>query len=77
MKRTLHVLVPRIIDEHNLNAQNQNAKELLSRFVSPCVIWHTFNYDVKLRIIHIVFTTSHVNSNPNRIIHIFSLNLEL
>jgi glycosyltransferase involved in cell wall biosynthesis len=42
--RPLNILVPRLVDVDNHNAQNLNAKALLSRFTSPDVIWHTFHY---------------------------------
>jgi glycosyltransferase involved in cell wall biosynthesis len=44
-KRPLNILVPRLVDKDNYNAQNLNAKALLSRFTSPDVIWHTFYYN--------------------------------
>lgn len=43
-KRPLNILVPRLVDADGHNAQNLNAKALLSRFKSPDVIWHTFHY---------------------------------
>jgi glycosyltransferase involved in cell wall biosynthesis len=44
-KRPLNILVPRLVDADNYNAQNLNAKALLSRFESPDVNWHTFYYN--------------------------------
>lgn len=42
--RSFNILVPRFIDADNHNAQNLNAKALLSRFESPNVTWHAFHY---------------------------------
>ena len=39
-----HVLVPRLVDEDQRNAQNLNAKAMLARFDAPNITWHAFNY---------------------------------
>jgi glycosyltransferase involved in cell wall biosynthesis len=39
------VLVPRFADETNLNAQNLNAKSLLTRFSDPSAIWSMVHYE--------------------------------
>jgi glycosyltransferase involved in cell wall biosynthesis len=44
MHQPLHILVPRFVDVDNLNAQNLNAKALLSRFESKDAIWHCFYF---------------------------------
>ena len=38
--------MPRLIDADNRNAQNLNARAMLSRFASPDVVWHTFHYGI-------------------------------
>jgi glycosyltransferase involved in cell wall biosynthesis len=43
-KTTLDILVPRLADANNQNAQNQNARALLARFKNPGVTWHVLNY---------------------------------
>jgi len=40
-----HVLVPRFADATNLNAQNLNAKSLLTRFRDPSTTWSMVYYD--------------------------------
>ncbi|MFO1316188.1 MAG: glycosyltransferase family 4 protein [Burkholderiales bacterium] len=40
----LRVLVPRLFDAGNTNAQNLNAKALLARFRRPEVTWYGLNY---------------------------------
>lgn len=42
--KPLKIFVPRLIDERQTNAQNLNAKALLSRFSSPNIEWHTVYY---------------------------------
>jgi glycosyltransferase involved in cell wall biosynthesis len=44
-KRPFNILVPRLVDADNHNAQNLNAKALLSRFNSPDIVWHIFHYN--------------------------------
>jgi glycosyltransferase involved in cell wall biosynthesis len=44
-KPRLNILVPRLVDMDQHNAQSLNAKALLSRFESPDVVWHTFYYN--------------------------------
>jgi glycosyltransferase involved in cell wall biosynthesis len=41
---TIRVIVPRLIDEGNLNAQNLNARSLLSRFGQQQCEWHCVRY---------------------------------
>lgn len=43
-----HVLVPRFADATNLNAQNQNAKSLLTRFRDPSTTWSMVHYESPL-----------------------------
>lgn len=43
--KRLKIFVPRLIDEAQTNAQNLNAKALLSRFSSPNIEWHTVYYE--------------------------------
>lgn len=40
----MKVIVPRLIDEANVNAQNLNARSLLSRFSRPDCEWHCVRY---------------------------------
>ncbi len=40
-----HVLVPRFADATNFNAQNLNAKSLLTRFRDPFTTWSMVHYD--------------------------------
>lgn len=44
MRRELQILVPRFVDATNTNAQNLNAKALLSRFRSPRAKWIALHY---------------------------------
>lgn len=44
MRHELQVLVPRFVDASNTNAQNLNAKALLSRFRSSRARWTTLHY---------------------------------
>jgi glycosyltransferase involved in cell wall biosynthesis len=43
-RKVMDILVPRLIDAANRNAQNLNARAMLSHFTSPGVVWHTFHY---------------------------------
>ncbi len=45
LKRELQILVPRFVDATNTNAQNLNAKALLSRFRSPRAKWIALHYN--------------------------------
>ena len=45
MSRELRIFVPRLMDAANTNAQNLNARALLSRFTSPKAWWVTTYYD--------------------------------
>ena len=42
--RALNILVPRCVDADARNAQNLNARALLSRFESPNILWHSFHF---------------------------------
>jgi len=39
------ILVPRLVDSGNTNAQNLNAKAMLARFRDPRISWHAFHYN--------------------------------
>ena len=41
----MQIIVPRLIDEANVNAQNLNARNLLSRFGGRKCRWHCVSYD--------------------------------
>lgn len=43
-KRDLHILVPRLMDVDNINAQNLNARAMLARFKLTGIVWHVFCY---------------------------------
>lgn len=43
------VLVPRLMDKSNFNAQNLNAKELLKRFRSSLINWETVAYSEPIK----------------------------
>ncbi len=45
MSRELRIIVPRVVDAANTNAQNLNARALLSRFRSEHARWITAHYD--------------------------------
>ena len=44
MSKEIRIFVPRLIDSANTNAQNLNAKALLSRFRQPTARWITTHY---------------------------------
>ena len=41
----MKVIVPRVVDENNINAQNLNARSLLSRFSGRNCNWHCARYE--------------------------------